>query len=117
MSEHAGLPSNSGSARRIIEAAFPPLRGMPVEFLDEGWDFRVFEVGGKWVFRFPKHEGSVAKLKMELALLPKLNLLRKVTDSTSLRIPDYEYSGISPGNPGWPFGGYRKLPGISSRAS
>jgi aminoglycoside phosphotransferase (APT) family kinase protein len=117
MLEHAGIPSDSGSVGRIIESAFPPLRGMPVEFLGEGWDFRVFEVGGKWMFRFPKHEGSVAKLKMELALLPELNLLRKATDSSSLRIPDYEYYGISPGDLGWPFGGYRKLPGVASRAS
>jgi len=117
MSEHAGLSSNSESARRIIETAFPRLRGMPVEFLDEGWDFRAFEVGGEWVFRFPKHEGSVRKLEMEFALLPELNLRREATDSPSLRIPDYEYCGISPGGVGWPFGGYRKLPGIPSHAS
>jgi aminoglycoside phosphotransferase (APT) family kinase protein len=117
MSEQAVLSRNSESVERIINSAFPRMRGMPVEFLDEGWDFRVFEVGGEWVFRFPKHEGSVTKLKMELALLPKLNLLRKVTDSPSLRIPDYEYSGISPGDPDWPFGGYRKLPGIPGHAS
>ena len=103
MSEQAVLSRNSESVGRIIASTFPRLRGMPVEFLDEGWDFRAFEVGGEWVFRFPKHEGSVRKLKMELALLPKLNLLRKVTDSPSLRIPDYEHSGISPGDLGWPF--------------
>ena len=116
MLEHAGLSSNSESARRIIESIFPRFRGMPVGFLDEGWDFRVFEVGGEWVFRFPKHEGSVAKLEIELALLPELNLLRKVTDSPSLCIPDYEYHGISPGELGWPFGAYRKLPGIPGHA-
>ncbi len=116
MSEQAVFSRNSESVGRIINLAFPAMRGMPVEFLDEGWDFRVFEVGGEWVFRFPKHEGSVHKLKMELALLPKLNLLRTVTDSPSLRIPDYEYSGISPGDQGWPFAGYRKLPGIPGHA-
>jgi len=116
MSEQAVLSCNSESVGRILNSAFPRLGGMPVEFLDEGWDFRVFEVGGEWVFRFPKHEGSVRKLKMELALLSKLNLLRAVTDSPWLRIPDYEYSGISPGDTGWSFGGYRKLPGVPGHA-
>ena len=35
----------------------------------------------------------------------------------ALRIPDYEYHGISRGDEGWPFGGYRKLPGIPRHAS
>lgn len=117
MSEHAGLSSNGKSAGQIIASAFPPLRGMPVKFLNEGWDFRAFEVGSKWVFRFPKHAGSVAKLEMELALLPRLSLRREITDSPSLLIPDYEYHGISPDDPGWPFGGYRKLSGIPRQAS
>ena len=90
---------------------------MAVEFLDEGWDFRVFEVGGKWVFRFPKHEKSVPKLEMELALLPGLNLLREHADSPSPHIPGYEYRGSPPGDDGWPFGGYRKLPGVPAHAS
>ena len=90
---------------------------MTVEFLDEGWDFRVFEVGGKWVFRFPKHEKSVRKLEMELALLPGLNLLREQADSPLPRIPTYEYRGISPEDDGWPFGGYRKLPGVPAHTS
>ena len=63
MSQHADLSSNSESARKIIEFAFPRLRGMEVKFFDEGWDFRVFEIGeiseigevrGEWMFRFPK---------------------------------------------------------------
>ena len=32
MSEHVGLSSNSENARRIIESAFPPLRGLRVEY-------------------------------------------------------------------------------------
>lgn len=89
---------------------------MAVEFLDEGWDFRAFEVGGKWIFRFPKHQGSVPKLEMELALLPGLNLLGEPADSASPRIPGYEYRGILPSDDGWPFGGYRKLPGVPAHA-
>ncbi len=117
MSNHEGLSSNGESTERIIAAAFPHLRGRPVEFLDEGCDFRVFGVDGKWIFRFPKHEKSARKLEMELALLPGLNLMREQADSPSPRIPAYEYRGISPGEDRWPFGGYRKLPGVAAHAS
>ncbi len=115
--ERADFPNSSESAERIIASAFPDLRGMAVEFLDEGWDFRVFEVGGDLVFRFPRHEGSARKLEMELALLPRLNLLREQADSPSPHVPAYEYRSISPGDDGWPFGGYRKLPGVPAHAA
>lgn len=88
--ERAGFPSSSESTGRIIASAFPGLRGMAVEFLDEGWDFRVFEVGEKWIFRFSKHEKSVRKLEMEFVLLPELNFLREQADLPSPRIPGYE---------------------------
>ena len=115
--ERVGFPNSSENATRLIASTFPRLRGMAVEFLDEGWDFRIFEVGGELVFRFPKHEGSASKLEMELALLPQLNCLREHADSPAPRIPDYDYRGVSPGDDGWPFGGYRKLPGVPAHAA
>ena len=115
--ERAGFANSNENAARLIASTFPRLRGMAVEFLDEGWDFRVFEVGGELVFRFPKHEGSASKLRMELALLPRLNCLREHADSPAPRIPDYDYRGVSPGDDGWPFGGYRKLPGVPAHAA
>ena len=79
---------------------------MRVALLDEGWDFRLFEVGERWLFRFPKHETSVTKLNMERKLLSSLG------EWVSLPVPIYEYYGRSRAPSGQPFAGYRKLPGV-----
>ena len=92
------------SAKAIITDAFPQFRGMHVEFLGEGWDFRVFEVDTKWAFRFPKRKNGVTKLNMERKLLADLG------EWVSMPVPNYEYFDGSAG--GWPFAGYRKLQGI-----
>lgn len=96
----------SESAKAIIAATFPQFRGVRVELLDEGWDFRVFEVDTRWLFRFPKREEGVTKLNMERKLLSGLG------EWVSLPVPNYEYFGGSRENSGRPFAGYRKLPGI-----
>lgn len=96
------------SARSIIGQAFPELRRARVELLDEGWDFRVFEVEAMWLFRFPKRESSVLKLKMEQQLLPGLG------EWVSLQVPSYEYFCESLEISERPFGGYRKLPGVGA---
>ena len=93
-------------AKAIIVAAFPQFRSMDVVFLDEGYDFQVFEVEARWLFRFPKREESVAKLNREHQLLPGLG------KSVPLPVPTYEFFGESNERPGWPFAGYKKLPGI-----
>jgi aminoglycoside 2''-phosphotransferase len=93
------------SARGVIVSAFPEFRGTSVEPLDEGWDFRVFEVDGSWVFRFPKREASIAKLYMERQLLPGLGKW------VSLPVPNYEYFCESHRSSMGPFAGYKKLPG------
>jgi aminoglycoside phosphotransferase (APT) family kinase protein len=79
---------------------------MRVELLGEGWDFRLFEVGERWLFRFPKRETSVTKLNMEHKLLSGLG------EWVSLPIPNYEYYGRSGASSGQPLAGYRKLPGV-----
>ncbi len=91
-------------ARSIIAASLPQFGHSRVEFLDEGYDFWVFEVDGVWVFRFPKRERSVSKLRRESDLLAEL------TDWVTLPIPRYEFfGGKARGRPR--FVGYRKLPG------
>lgn len=99
------------SAKAVITTAFPEFRGARVELLDEGWDFRIFEVDGRWLFRFPKREASVAKLNTEYKLLSGLG------EWVSLPIPNYEYFCESPENSSRPFAGYRKLPGIAGDTS
>ncbi len=96
----------SESASVIIASTFPGFRGARVELLDEGWDFRVFEVDATWLFRFPKREASVAKLNMERELLSGLG------EWVSLPIPNYEYFHESRESSSRTFAGYRKLPGI-----
>ncbi len=99
------------NARATITATFPEFRGQRVELLDEGWDFRVFEVDARWLFRFPKRESGAAKLNREHKLLPGL------AEWVSQPVPDYEYFHESRKSSGWTFGGYRKLPGISGDIS
>ena len=72
MLDHPESAADCERAAALIGDAFPSLRSKSVAFLDEGWDFRVFEVGGEWIFRFPKRHESVAKLDRELALLVAL---------------------------------------------
>jgi len=98
-------------ARAIIIAAFPEFRGARVKLLGEGWDFRVFEVDARGLFRFPKREAAVAKLNMERKLLSGLG------EWVSLPVPNYEYFCESHESSIRPFGGYRKLPGIGGDTS
>ena len=103
---HREEPPSADSAKAIIASAFPQFRGLRVRLLDEGWDFRVFEVDGTWVFRFPKHDKGVTKLRMELQLLSTLG------EWVSLPVPTYEHIGESSKGSSRPFAGYRKIPGI-----
>ncbi len=99
------------SVRAIINSTFPEFCAPRVELLDEGWDFRVFEVNATWLFRFPKREASVAKLNMERKLLSSLE------EWVSLPVPNYESFQESHENSSRTFGVYRKLPGISGDIS
>ncbi len=99
------------SVAEIVSERFPDFRGLRVDFLGEGWDFRAFEVDSRWVFRFPKRDSSNAGLKMEHELLAGL------AGSLPLRVPVYDYLASVPGHPEWLFGGYRKLPGPAAEAA
>ncbi len=97
---------SSESASAIIASTFPEFRGARVELLGEGRDFRVFEVDASWLFRFPKREASVAKLKRERELLSGLG------EWVSLPIPNFVYFHESRESSSRSFAGYRKLPGL-----
>ena len=101
----------SKSAKTIITTALPEFRDARVELLDEGWDFKVFEVEGRWLFRFPKRESGVAKLNMEYKLLSGLR------EWVSLPVPNYKFFSESHETSCRPFGGYRKLQGIGGDSS
>jgi aminoglycoside phosphotransferase (APT) family kinase protein len=95
-------------AQAIISANFTQFRGVHVAFLDEGWDFQVFEVDANWLFRFPKREESAARLTKEYQLLSGLG------EWVSLPVPNYQYFRESHEGSSWPFAGYKKLPGTSA---
>ena len=99
------------AAKAAIAIAIPKLRDARVELLDEGWDFQVFEVDGRWMFRFPKREAGAAKLIMERQLLPDLRTW------VSLPVPRYEFFFASAEASGRPFGGYERIVGIAADAS
>ncbi len=99
------------SAKEIITAAFPRFHGMQVELLGEGWNFQVFEVDARWLFRFPKLEESAIKLSLECSLLPDL------ADWVPLPIPRFEYCTELQENLDRPFAKYMKLPGIAGDVS
>jgi aminoglycoside phosphotransferase (APT) family kinase protein len=82
-----------------------------VELLDEGWDFQVFEVDARWLFRFPKRETSIVKLNTEYKLLSSLR------EWVPLPVPNYEYFCESHDSSNRPFAGYRKLPGVGGDTS
>lgn len=98
-------------AKAAITASFPQFRNARVEMLDQGYDFRVFEVGARWLFRFPKHTGGAKKLTKELKLLGGLG------KRLPLPVPDYEYSQESGGSPLQSFAGYKKIQGTPADVS
>lgn len=94
-------------ATALIESQFPALAPATVEPLGEGWDNTAFLVNADLVFRFPRREIAVPLLLMEGRLLPHL------AARLPLPIPDPQWQGVPSSAYGWPFAGYRSIPGRS----
>jgi aminoglycoside 2''-phosphotransferase len=73
-----------------------------LKLITEGWDHLVAEVNGEWIFRFPKEDKYVNKLKIEKEMLNHLK------NFVTTPIPYYSYFGLNT-----VFGGYRKIPGVA----
>jgi aminoglycoside phosphotransferase (APT) family kinase protein len=58
--------------------------------IDDGFDFRVVAVDGKWIFRFARRAGVVPALETEVALLPVIAPLLPVA------VPRFEYVSHDP---------------------
>ncbi len=93
-------------ATNLIKVEFPEFSVDSIDFMDEGWDSCVFEINGKYIFRFPKYEDSVECLKREICLLPKL-----AEHLGGLKIPRFEFIAQNSLKPGECFVGYEKIPG------
>lgn len=88
----------------LIGAHLPSLAGQEITLLGEGTDHRVYEVGGAWLLRVPRHQDAGAALEVEA------RVLRWLAPQLPLPLPAYEVAG-----PG--FAAYRKLPGTPALSS
>ena len=102
----AERPCTSERAAALVAAAFPPLRGLPVVPLAEGWDNTVHVVGDRWAFRFPRRAVALPGFRRELAVLPQLAPLVPLP----VPVPELVAVDDDPVDP-WPFAGARLLPG------
>lgn len=98
-------------AEQLLAQQFPPLPERSLVLLGEGWDYSVFLVDEKWVFRFPRRAIVVPGTKREIATLPLLAPLLPVA------IPKPEFVGRPSADFPWPFYGAPYLPGSEPSAS
>ena len=93
------------TARELVKSQFPQIEAATIECITGGWDFHVFLVGSRWVFRFPKRSESEAQL------LKEFRVLGEVAASVSLAVPRYEFCGEPSRDYPYRFGGYPMIPG------
>jgi aminoglycoside 2''-phosphotransferase len=91
-------------AIRLVHRHLPDLRIRSVRRHEMGWDCRVFEVNGEWMFRFPRREEVRRWMERSLTYYPLLHRVVPVP------IPDVTVVARSPSGR-LLFMGYRKLPG------
>lgn len=75
------------TARDLIESQFSQLAPIRVTGRVQGWDNEALEIGGEWIFRFPKRADAAQDFERELQLLPRL------VGRLPLAIPRYEFFG------------------------
>ena len=95
--------------REVLREQFPALAGAAVTCLAAGWDSWAYEVGGRWIFRFPKRADVAARQAHEQALL------REIAGMLPVPVPRYERFGQTSALFPYPFAGYLKLPGRLAR--
>ena len=92
-------------ARTLIERQFPELAPARCALLGEGFDNTAYLVNDCYVFRFPRRQFAVQFLEAEMRVLPWL------VSRLPVPIPRLEFFGRASASYGWPFLGYRALPG------
>jgi aminoglycoside phosphotransferase (APT) family kinase protein len=92
-------------AHKLISSQFPQLASKSVKKLGHGWDNTVFLVGAEYVFRFPRREVAINRLRIEGKILPMLKDYVSIAYSVPLFFGegDYDYPA--------PFLGYPYLSG------
>ncbi|MDY0943345.1 phosphotransferase [Priestia megaterium] len=92
-------------AKTLIETQFPELAPAEISLLGYGFDNTVYQVNGRFVFRFPRRELAAELLKTENQLLPTL------ASQLPLSIAEPIFFGKPNGVYPWPFTGYHYLQG------
>lgn len=93
------------AAARVLAAELPELEHLEVRRLGEGTDHWAFDVGGRYVVRFPKSELAADLLVLEARLTAWLG------PQLPLPIPAYRFVCEDPALSVRPFGGYPRLEG------
>lgn len=88
-------------ARELLTAHFPELGPVRLEPVGVGWDNVVYRVNQEWLFRFPQRQIAVEGVEREIACLPYL----------ADRLPGVPRPAFTGLDRGWPFFGYRPIPG------
>ena len=91
--------------REAVLSQFPSIAAATVESIGDGWDFDVYEIDERWVFRFPKRREYDARFLTELALLDM------VAGELPTPVPGYTFRGTPCEAFPYHFGGYAKLRG------
>ena len=86
--------------RRFVEFVRPK-----VEALTPGWDYLVFRVDDDWVFKVPKRQEIVSRMRQEVSLVTALPPL-------PVAIPRPTFHGVAADDLRFPFFGYPYLDGL-----
>ncbi len=91
---------NKRELLKIIKEEFPRLNYSKAKLNNKGWDHTILILDDKFVFRFPKDECYIKKIKIEMELLNTFN------KDSPLRVPKYHFMGKDS-----VFGGYKLIEG------
>ena len=92
--------------RRIIEAAYPELKGASVRLVNEEGQYNdALVVNEVFIFRFPRYQAGIEMMRREVSFL------QAIRGQTSLPVPDPIYARLESEKPGEVLMGYRLLPG------
>ncbi|MBI4201635.1 MAG: phosphotransferase, partial [Chloroflexi bacterium] len=91
--------------RQRVARYFPGLKIKSFSYFGQGWDFFVFLVNGRLLFRFPRREEVVSWFLREVKLLPGLG------PRLPIPVPKFQYLWLGDEEDPHPFAGYEMVAG------
>jgi aminoglycoside phosphotransferase (APT) family kinase protein len=79
--------------KKLIDAQFPDLSHLSIQFLDSGWDNNNYRLGTQYIVRIPRRKAAVASILNEINWLPKLQAYLPIQIPTPIKVgePDHNY--------------------------